>query len=243
MKITSILNISLNFTAKFAYDYIKYMLKYIFLGIAGFVFLPLINVNPIFALPALFVTIPVVCYCFWRGYVATYALNFAALEFLFKKPLKELNRYVELAKKQEQKLIAFVTFFAIITVVAYLPTVFYFINNFSYESMIIDPKNYVLPKGITIFSIINTLVLAQFLNFALQAFFFKKEENYFTLLIKCYTKTGFSGFIISALIIGITTLLNVKLPFIYLITFLPLNLLIYSFNTIFYFSKIKKENN
>ena len=242
-KLNLILKLSFEFSAKYAYGYIKNILKYILIGMIGLIFLPLSLYNPIFALFALFITIPSFCYAFWKGYLITYALNYAALEYITKKKQsKDFTEYIELTKKQENELIKFVSFMAIVITIGYIPSVLYFANNISTEKLLIDPSSALADMKDTILCFtINTVILAQFINFALQAFFFRRKESYFGLLINCYKNTGVMGFIISNIIIGITTLLSCKAIITYLIVFLPLNLIIYSINLFLYLQGIKKE--
>ena len=240
MKRNPILKQSFDFLNKFAYEYIVSMLKFILIGVIGLIFVSLAKANPIFALCLLFITIPAFCYSFWKGYVVTYGLNFAALDYITKSPLKPFKKYVELAFEQEKGLIGFVSFMAIITALGFIPSCIYFANNISVEQLIIDPLEAIIDsKSIIIFLIINSAILAQFINFSLQAFFFKKQENYFVLLINCYKNTGLGGFIISNIIVGFVSLIGFKAPIIYAIIFLPLNLLIYSINMFWYYSKTK----
>ena len=229
------LKMSFKFMNTFAFDYIKYMIKYILIGLFGLIIVWFSQYNAVFALFVIFVSIPAVCYAFWKGYVATYALNYSALDFLENKPIAPFENYIKLAFKNEAELAKFVGFVAIITLLGIIPSLFYIINAINIENLLTNPTGeFMKPEFFKVLTI-NCVILAPLINFSLQSFFFRQKENYFILIINCY-KTGIAGFVVSLIFIGITSMLE-----FYALTFLFLNLFIYSFNLFLYYSKTKKS--
>lgn len=239
-KLNIIFKLSFKFFNKYMAEYYKAMIRVVVFAIAGFIFVPLSYVNPIFALLTLFVTIPLFCYSFWRGYVITYALNHLAFDFLKKQEKKTFDDYVELVLENEGELAKFVGFIASITIIGYIPSLLYFLNTFDFTSLMTDPFGAMSNLGaVTKVFLINTIFLAPFINFSLQAYFFKKDESYFTLFKNCYTCLDITGILITFIVVGLTAVISSFAPIIYLFVFLPMNVIIYSLNTFWYYSRLK----
>ena len=140
-QINKVVSLSAEFTTKLAYEYIKSILKYVLIGIVGFIPVALSFVEPMFALLALVVTIPTFCFSFWRGYVVTYALNYAAFDFIAKKEIKPFEEYIQLANQDEKNLAKFVSFIAIVSIIFYIPTMKCFMDDASMQQIMIDPSS------------------------------------------------------------------------------------------------------
>jgi len=241
-KISFVIYKSIMFLSKYASSYLLSMIKPVIVGflslIFAFITMALISLNPIFALLSL-LSIPLFCYAFWRGYLITYALNIAGFDFLNNKT-KDFKIYIEEAKKQEKPLAGFVGFFAVIIILACVPTIIAFFKLIPWQSIIIDPLHAIYDTRVVVkISILNTIIIAPIINFSLQAFFFKKKESFFKLIINCYKIPAFSGFILSNLIVLITAWLNIKFAVLYIILAIPMNLIIYPVNLFWYSSKLK----
>lgn len=239
-KLNLIIKLSFKFFAKYINDYIKATIKLVVLCILGFALVPLSYFGIPFALLTFFVTIPLFCYCFWRGYVITYALNYLAFEFLKKQEQKTFKECVDTSLKNGGELAKYVSFIAVITILGYIPFIYYFIHTTSLTALITDPMGLLNNLGLGLIFMINTLFLAPFINFALQAYFFKKNESYMDLLKNCYKYLDITGILITLIIVGFTTIISSAAVVIYALIFLPLNVIIYSVNTFWYYSRLKE---
>lgn len=238
-KLKLLLSLSHKFCLKYALEYFKMLLKPCIVGLIGFIFVPLCMVNPIFALCAIFITLPCIFYSFWKGFCITYLLNYAALGFIKKETGLELKAYENSFKAQEKDFIKYISFCAIIVLIFYLPCVFFIFKNLS---LLIgaNPNYMAIIKdflGILLYSFTISIILVPFTNYFTQSYFFKKDhENYFNLFLNCYKNLNKEGLIIAfgiTLLTFIISSLNVFL----LPLLLVLNLYYYSINTFWYYSK------
>ena len=208
-KINILLKLSFKFFQKYLLGYFKALLApclALFLGLILFIAV-FFNRNLVLIS---FLSIPCFLFAFWRGFVVTYALNFASDDFINKTPL-DFNYYVEKAKKDGNGLGAWVTFCAILTIILYLPFAFYMVSNFP----LIQNGNF---KTFYLAYGLNTLILMPFLNYYTQAFYFRKEkENFISLFLNCYRKLDWLGFLI-AVIIGSIAIIISNIPYIAFIT-------------------------
>ena len=244
-KIDILLKLSTKFCKKYIREYINLLFKPVLIGIFGCLFIPLAAVHPALAILALIISIPCTCYAFWRGFLITYALNIAALNYIKKVSDTSLENCYKAALKTEKDFALYIGFFALICVIRYLLTVicFFTIVPISRLPYILNDIQGLLSSFAMIFfiSIINTIFLIPILNYATQAYLFKQNgENYFQLLINCYKKLDSTGILVAILITVITFLISSFAPVIYLISFTIINAIVYSINTFWYYSRISK---
>lgn len=231
------LNFGINFSKKYMSQYFRLLLQPILFGILAFLLLKITTQNPSLILLA-FLSIPLVCYAFWKGYLITYTLNFAAITFE-KKIDKSLEELLKITKQKEKELAKYLGFCAIISIVAYLPTFIYVIANISNFSSILS--NPLIALNALAILILNSLFLLPFYNFFNQAFLFKKDnESFFDLVLNCYKKLDKIGIGLSFLFAFLGGIIGGFNPIIYVILALTLNLLTFSVNTIWYKNKIKR---
>ena len=230
-KISILLKLCYKFSKKYLSGYIFALSKPILFAIFGIMLVGTIFINPKFVICG-FISIPFLCYAFWRGYVTTYGLIPCADNFL-KETALPFENFAQQAKKQEKELAKYLCFIAIISILLYIPSVVYILKTvpFSIEMLFDYEKLLAYGPEIDNVFLINSLLLAPFSNFALCAFYYKKEnENYFKLLINCYKNLDIYGIIIAL----IFTLIAAKGGIIYIILALLLNTFIYSTNTFWY---------
>ena len=114
----------------------------------------------------------------------------------------------------------------------------YIINTvpFSIDMIYDSQKLLMYSKPINNCFLVNTIVLAPFLNYVLCALYFKKDnENYFKLFFNCYKHLNLLGILIAILI----TLASYMGGVIYIILALFLNPFVYSINTFWYSARLK----
>lgn len=241
-KLKLIFKLSYKFSNKFYKDYFLQIAKPLLIGGVGLFVMLLIQLDPIFAFLGLFITLPCIFYSFWRGYFITYALNDVSYNFL-KGTNCALLDSLEKLKNQEKDFIKYVSFCAILSVIGYIPSIFYFLANLQINVLIADPYSILSNLGsfILVFAL-NTIILSPFLNFMTQAYYFKqKSDNYFKIIANCYKYLDFRGIVI-ILIIGLFNLAISNIhPLIYAILALIGNLFIYSINTFWFYTKINKK--
>ena len=112
--LNSAIKFGVQFTRKYAFEYYKAMLKPVLVAILAFLLVNIAQFGIWFALIAL-LSVPCICYSFWRGYVITYALNYLAFDFL-KGGNEKLEHFIELTLKKEGELAKFVLFIAVISI-------------------------------------------------------------------------------------------------------------------------------
>lgn len=229
-----LLKLCYKFSQKYLAEYLKELIKPIIYSIIGifvfFILMTLSFLNPLIVLLAL-ISIPILCWSCWKGYVITYALIPCADNFI-KNTAIPLKNYINEVKKVEGQLAKFVCFVAAITLILYIPTFVY---------TIYSPKFNIFMDIFDLISLfdnkcflISNIIMASFLNYYLCAFYYKKEkENYFQLFLNCYKKLDVIGITIALLF----TLISVKGGILYLILALFLNPIIYSINTFWYSTK------
>ncbi len=236
----SILIKSNSFSFRYILEYLKLLIKPCLIAIFGFIFLTLSFLNPIFAVFALFITIPCLCISFWQGFCITYILNCAALNFKKGQGCLSLADYLNVIKGNKD-FIKYISFCAFFTLICFSPSVYLIFKNLN-SIISLETTNYfvIITKfiGLFIFSVINGLILVPFTNFFTQAYLFKKDnESYFDLFINCYKYLNKDGLII-AYGITILVLLLTTINVIFLPLAIILNLYIYSINTFWYASRL-----
>ena len=239
-KIKILLKLSYKFSQKYIGQYLKELAKPIVYGLSGmFLFCMSTTfsfINPTIALFGL-LSIPLLCYSIWKGYAITYGLIPCANNFI-KNVSLPFENFSKQVKENEANLAKFVCFFAILTVICYLPGFLFIPQIPALGDLIYDIEGAaaILQKISNIVLIIS-LILSPFLNYALCSFYFKKEkENYFQLFLNCYKKLDLEGVLIAITI----TVFAIMFPVLYTILALFLNPFIYSINTFWYLSKIEK---
>ena len=225
------------FSKKYMAGYLGSLAKPIAAAILGFLLLGLIKIDTKFVLLSL-CSIPLCCYAFWKGYLYTYGLIPCAHDFIKHSSLS-FEDYKKQACSNEAGFAKFVCFSAFLTLLLYIPAALYIIKTIPFSiDMLLDTNalmNYFKPVDNAI--LVNTILLAPFLNYFLCAFYYKKEdENYFSLFLNCYKKLNIIGVILCTII----TLIGYKGGIIYLLVALILNPFIYSINTFWYLSRENK---
>lgn len=227
-----LLKLSLKFTKKYIFKYLLELIKPLVVAFVGVVLFSLCFINPILSFVSL-LSVPCFCYAFWRGYVITYALIPCANSFI-KNNSVVFKDCIFGIKKLEGRLALFVCFIAVFTIILYIPSFFYVfkllpLNDFGTAILSLQEFS----KQIDNAFFINTLLLSPFLNFALCAFYYRKQENYFNLFLNCYKKLNILGAFLALVI----TLFSYKCIVLYIILALFLNPFIYSINTFWYLSR------
>lgn len=238
-KLLLLFKLSNKFLKRYLNEYFLLLLKPILIGVIGILSVFLAFITPELAIVSLFISIPCVCYAFWRGYLITYSLNIAACNFIKNNASLSLKGCYQVALKDESKFAAYVTFYALVTIIGFLPAIIYTFLNADLTMLIANPTN-VFSKAlpVVIIFIINSLILIPFLNFGLQAYTFKKDENFVQLFLNCYKKLDLTGFIIAIVISGLCFVISTISTFLYILTFVFINLVVYSINTFWYYSRI-----
>lgn len=244
-KLKILFKLSFKFFKKYFSQYFVLMLKPIVVTIIGLLSIFLAFISPLLAIVALFISIPCVCYGFWRGFIITYSLNIAALNFIKNNSNTSLSDCYNNALEKEKDFAKYVCFYALINILGFLPVIIYFFHLIpltEFPFILNDPiilKSKLIP--IVCLILVNTIILLPFLNYATQAFLFKKEENYIQLFLNCYKKLDMTGFLIALIINLIVFVLNYFFLKIYLLTFMIINVFVYSINTFWYYSRISKK--
>ena len=226
-----LLKLSFKFTKRYILQYLLELKKPLIVAFIGFLLFLTCFIHPALALVAL-LSIPCFCYAFWKGYLITYALIPCADNFIKENP-EPFKNFVNNIKLQEGNIAKFVCFIAFFTIVLYIPSFIYAAAKISFLP---DLQQYL--KLMDNAFLINTLILAPFLNYALCALYYKKDkENYFNLFLNCYKKLNVLGILIALVL----TLFSYKFVVVYIILALFLNPFIYSINTLWYFSRPKTD--
>lgn len=242
--IDSYLKLGFEFYKKYCVEYFRALLLPFACALIGIFFVILTTQNPAFAFLAIVVSIPSICFAFWKGYIATYAMNFIAYDFFKKNEVMDFKIYVENVNKKQ--LAKYLSFCAILTIICYLPS-FIYISKFINLGSIFSNPLALIADPIALFSVcgillLNTLILIPFLNFYNQALYFRKEnESYLNLFLNCYKYLNKDGFILSLIFLLIGTLISLLDPFIYAILALLLNIITFSVNTFWYSERCQKE--
>ena len=230
--------LGVKFFQKYFFQYLKLLFPMLLLGslVFLFVFAMILGIYPvIFALLTLVIGLPCFCFAFWRGFLITYSLCYAANDFINKTPCEELKYYYLQAKDKEKSFALYISFCAILTIIFYIPTVLVAIR----QPIAIDP--YIIMNSALVVGkvmLLNTIIIIPFLNFFCQAYYFKKEdENFIQLFLNCYKKLDRSGILIAILFVMIGTIVSLVNAILYILTFAILNIFAYSVNTFWYYSK------
>ena len=162
----------------------------------------------------------------------TYSLNIASFKFSKKIDNFTIKDCYAEVQKDGRELGKYVSFFAIITIICYIPTIILSdISNFSIENLSSNIQK------IMLVSCVNTLFIAPLINFHSQAFYFRKEnENYIDVMLNCFKRLDLNGIIIS---IGIVFLANFISSSIFAFLILFLNIYFYAINTFWYLERQK----
>ncbi len=238
-KIKILIKLGYKFSVKYFIQYFKLLIKPILAGVLAFIFFKLIFINPIFVV----FVIPLMSYALWRGYFATYCLNYAAYDFIKNNGNISLENCFKQAKTVEKNFALYITFSAFLTLILYIPSILHFLNVILKTDILHQPFAFIaILVKCFLFLGINTLILFPFLNFITQAYFFKKEkENFFSLFLNCYKKLDITGVLILIGIFIISTVLNLNI-ILYLLFFLIVNPFIYAVNTFWYSTRVENIN-
>ncbi|MBR1617373.1 hypothetical protein IJ670_04410 [bacterium] len=232
-KTDNILILSYKFARKYIFQYLHELTKPIMLGVLGVIFFLAVTLQSALVLISL-ISIPLFCMAFWQGYVVTYRLIECADNFQQQKEIQ-----LKETKVDNANFALYVGFCALLTLVLYIPSVIYaYKSTFTYPGAFGDNSAYI--QFVLLFfksSIINTIVLAPFINYGLVAYYFKKEEEGFlNLFLNCYNKINITGFVLALLIIVLNFALSQNK--IGLLLCVLLNIFIYSINTFWYSNRI-----
>ncbi len=244
-KLLILFKLSGKFFKRYLKEYFLLLLKPLLIGIIGILSVLLAFIDPIFGIVSLFISIPCICYSFWRGYLITYSLNLASYNFIKKNAVLSLENCYKAVLQDEKRFAMYVLFYALATIIGYIPTIIFTVisvGNTDLATIINNPFdiiNTMLP--VFIVSVINSLVLLPFLNFSLQAYTFKKDENFIQLFLNCYKKLDLTGFIIAFIVSGFSFVISAVNIVLYFLTFIFINLIVYSVNTFWYSSRIQTK--
>lgn len=241
---SELLNFGFNFFKKYYVQYFRLLLLPLMFALLGILILMLIQQIPKLAFLGL-LSIPFICCAFWRGYLVTYALNYAAISY---KNLKNEELKGFISKIEGKKLARFLTFCALVTIIAYLPSLIKLFKAIDIPTLIINPSSVLsnLSEIISLFLLflVNSLILMPFLNFFNQAFFFKNEnENYMDLFLNCYKKLDKNGLLLSIIFGFMGSIISAFHPLFYLISALMLNLITFSVNTLWFCERFERTTN
>ncbi len=200
--------LSIKFFKRYFREYFSLYAKYLLIFIASFIFIPLVNISPFFALPVLFIAIPVSCWASWKIYVIAFALIPASYDFLkngSRRSFKEIFETIE-----TKKLLSFVSFYFLVSILLFTPLIFVLITKFSQ----IIAKNYTeFLIQLIIISVVTFFVSIPFFMLNLQAFYFKsEEENYFDVFKNCYKKLNLEFVAILFVIAIFSIIINILPP-------------------------------
>ena len=242
-KIQLIFKLGYKFTLKYLKEYVLLLLKPVLIGLVGIFIMFFITFDPIFAFLGIFITLPCIFYSFWKCYWISYAINPCAYYFIKKGADLSIKDCLELIKNDEKNFIKYISFCAIFSVFCYIPTIVFALNKMNnINSLIADPLSVItIMQPILAIMFINTLVVAPFLVFLNQVYYFKKEdENYFSLVKNCYKYLDFVGVVLVLTAIVLNMVLPNKNIILYIILVILINLFVNSINTFWFFTKIKK---
>ena len=237
-----IFKLGLKFTQKYFKDYILVILKPVFIGFLSLFVLAVSLFNPYLSIICALIMLPVFCYCFWKGYLITYALNYLAYNFIKndkKDIISSLDECIAFVKKDEKSLISYLAFSALVLIILHIPFIYFLIKNFNI-SLLSNPFSLLelISNSAKVF-LLNQIIVFPFANYLTQAFFFRKEEeSFFSLFLNCYRKLDSKGILIALLFTVLGVILG-NYILIYIFIVFPLNLFVYSINTFWYYSRIK----
>ena len=242
--INSYLKLGYEFLKKYCCEYFRMLLLPFACALIGILLVILTTINPMFGFLALIIGIPSICFAFWRGYIATYALNFMAYDFHKKNEMLNLKKYVEKVDKKE--LAKYLGFCAFITLICYLPTFIFISKTINIGALFLNPlsllSNQTALFSICLISMLNTILFIPFLNFYNQALVFKQQnESYMNLFLNCYKNLNNAGLILASIFVIAGVIISSFGPFLYGILALLLNLITFSVNTFWYSERCQKE--
>jgi len=241
-KVELFFKLSFKFFKKYLQEYLILLLKPVAIGVLGMFVLALGFVNPIFAIFALFITIPCIFYSFWRGIMITYALNPLADDFIKKGQMNLADCY-SLVRKDEKQLGLWISYVAIVSALGFIPSLVAvsILNPVPFSSLFSSPSGAIsflsgcYTKSLILIYLLNMLILVPFLNFSQQAFYFRKpDENFLDLSLNCYKKLNLTGFLIAFIVVFLGSKMSSDSV---LILFTPVfNVFIYPLNFFWYLS-------
>lgn len=243
-KINKYLKLSKKFAKKYIKEYLILMAKPIAIGLIGYMFVQMALKNPFFIFFVFIITFPCIFWAFWRGYVITYALNYAAYDFYHDESDYTLLEFIEQNKEKEKNLALYLSFCAIVSIVLFLPTILS--STSILGALFTNPAGIMtmLNKFISTFIIflINSIILIPFINFMTQAFFYKKDyETFSDAFINCYKYLNKDGIIIAFSITIISSIPGLINPVLQGILMLLLNIYFYSINTFWFYDRINEK--
>ena len=243
-KINKYLRLSKKFAKKYTKEYLLLMAKPILVGLVGFMFVQFALKNPFFIFFVFLITFPCIFWAFWKGYVITYALNYAAYDFYDNENDYTLLDFIEQNKNKEKNLALYLSFCAIVSIILFLPTILSSVSILG--ALFTNPAGIMtmLNKFVSTFVIflINSIILIPFINFMTQAYFFKKDhENFSDAFINCYKYLNKDGVIIAIAISIISSLPGLINPVLQGILMLLLNTYFYSINTFWFYDRVNKK--
>ena len=233
----NLLKMSFEFYKKYIKEYLLMLIKPILVGVLGIILMPLMFINPVFALLTIFITLPCIFYSFWRGIMITYTLNYAAYGMYKKSTYHSLKELFILTKKNEKELALWITYIAILSIIGYIPAFILsflflpvnFVDFLNFPSGTMSFLQELLSAKIMVIYVINTLILIPFLNYSQQAFYFKKpEEKFFNLIVNCYKRINLQGYLIALFVVLAGFVLTSNSLLIFLVLFF--NVFIYGLN-------------
>ena len=239
-------NLSIEFAQRYAFNYFKSLFLPVVIGLFGGLFVFLTTINPAFGFIALFVSIPCVCFSFWKGYIATFALNCAALSFYKKQENRSFEDFVNLVNKKE--LASYLGFCAILSILFFIPSIIILSKSINFITLLTNPLSALSNPSVILLGLIcifiTSILLIPFTNFLNQALFFKKNnESYFDLFLNCYKLLNLDGILLTIIFSVISSIISTFHPVLILFASLAFNLITFSMNTFWYHDRITKENN
>ena len=238
-KVSVLLKLCYKFSKRYMQGYLSEIAKPVLFGILGILMVLSATFNIKFIICG-FLSIPVLCWAFWKGYVITYGLVSCAHTYIKDVP-NSFKIHSKEAKDGEKNFAKYVCFCALLTLICYLPCFFYIKNNIPFSLNIIMEPNSASEYLAAVNKpfIINTILLAPFLNYFLCTYYYRKDnENYFKLFLNCYKYLDILGIAIAVIL----TLFSFLGGVIYLIIAIFLNPFIYSINTFWYMAKMNKQD-
>ena len=242
--INKYLKLSKNFAKKYIKEYLILMAKPIIIGLLGYMFVQLALKNPFFIIFVFLITFPCIFWAFWRGYVITYALNYAAYDFYNNETDATILEFIEQNKDKEKELALYLTFCAVVSLILFLPTILSSISILG--ALFTNPAGIMtmMNKFISTFIIflINSIILIPFVNYMTQAYFYKKNyETFSDVFINCYKHLNKDGIIIAFTITILASLPGLLNPILQGVIMLLLNIYFYSINNFWFYDRINKK--
>ena len=239
---------TLEFTKAYIKSYLYMMIIPIIIALIGVLaMLPLIKTaNPFFGLLAIFITIPALCFAFWRGYLIAYSLNYAAWDFSKNQEmLIDLKSALAKTKEKGNKIALYTIFVSLVTLLLCLPVLIYFAFQikFCIDYSILSRTALHKYTICTSLLLINLILLLPFTNYALQAFFFKKkDEKFLDLFVNCYKKLDFTGFLIGVFNLVVSCIMVILPSYLYVIFMILFVLFSFPISTFWYYQKCLTES-